>query len=116
MAVLSRDVKLAELVADHVMQLARSSPDDVRVFNSLVRLVECAAADADPARSRDDLAGRLENFAGLMPAGDAALRLMVAQRCLRRVHVPLAAVLGRAENIAKLATPPIAMQAVPDID
>jgi hypothetical protein len=114
-AVLGRDANLAELVADHIMQLARTSPDDVRIFNSLVRLVECAAADSDPARSRN-LAGRVENFAGLLPAGDAALRLMVALRCLRRAHVSLAPVLGRAENIAKLATLPIAMQAVPDLD
>jgi hypothetical protein len=115
-AVLGRDANLAELVADHIMQLARTSPDDVRIFNSLVRLVECAAADSDPARSRNNLAGRVENFAGLLPAGDAALRLMVALRCLRRAHVSLAPVLGRAENIAKLATLPIAMQAVPDLD
>jgi hypothetical protein len=76
LAVVSRDVRLPDLVADHLTQLTLTSPDNVRVFNS--RYVECAAADADAARSRENLARRLENFASLLPVGNASLRLMIA--------------------------------------
>jgi hypothetical protein len=116
MAVVSRDVRLADLVADHLAQLALASPDNVSVFNSLVRYVECAAADVDAARSREHLARRLENFASLLPVGNASLRLMIALRCLRRTNTALAPNLGRAENIAKLGTAQMAVRDISEFD
>jgi hypothetical protein len=116
MAVVSRDARLADLVADHLVQLALASPDNVSVFNSLVRHIECAGADVDAVRSREQLAKRLENFAGLLPVGNASLRLMIALRCLRRTNIALAPSLGRAENIAKLGTAQMAVRDISEFD
>jgi hypothetical protein len=109
MAVLGRDAALAEVVTTELLQLAQTAPDDLPVFMSVVRLVECAAADPDAVRALEALANRLEYLAGAVPTSQAALRLMLALKSLRRVHAPFAPRLSRAQNIAKLATPQISI-------
>jgi len=109
MAVLGRDVALADAVATELLQLAQTAPDDLPVFMSVVRLVECAGADPDAARALETLANRLEYLAGAVPTGQAALRLTLALKALRRVHAAFAPRLSRAQSIAKLATPQISL-------
>jgi hypothetical protein len=118
MAVLSRDAVLAEAVATELLQAAQSAPDGVPVFISVIRLLECAAADPDVVRAQETLTHRIEYLAGIVPAGKAALRLMLALKSLRRAHSAFAPMLGRAQHIAKLATPqiPLAARPSPDAD
>jgi hypothetical protein len=103
MAALSRDVSLAQLVADHLSFAAQARPQDISVPDNLFRLLECAAADSDPAHARETLAKRLENLAAMIPADNHANRLARALRSLRRVHEPLNELLAGAENLARLA-------------
>jgi hypothetical protein len=111
MAVLSRDAGLAEAVATELLQAAQSAPDGIPVFISVIRLLECAAADPDVVRSRETLTNRLEYLAGVVPVGKAALRLMLALKSLRRAHSDFAPMLSRAQHIAKLATSQIPLAA-----
>jgi hypothetical protein len=104
-AVLARDVSLAEVVANTCFDKARSLASTDRIPEAVLRLLECAAADADRKRARATLANRLERLAFMIPVGPFALELTAMLEILQRLDPDLAPLLGRAIHAARLAVP-----------
>lgn len=66
-AVLSRDTKLADLIADYCVGKVRDNQDDDATLEIVARLIECASADTNRAQASQSLARRLEGVAFLAP-------------------------------------------------
>ena len=106
MALISQDCALAEAVADQVLNQSVHNPDDVRCFEVIIRLLQCAAADPDTDSALKRMAQRVENLAFTLPPGVAQQRLFGCLRKLQRLSDKQAPLWARAANIAKLGASP----------
>jgi len=106
MALLSEDAALAEAIAERVLDRALQNPESVRVIEVIVRLLQCAAAEAEKALALDRLANRFERLALAWPPGEPQDRLLRCLRKLQHLDEARAPLWGRAVNIAKLAMAP----------
>lgn len=100
-ATLSRDTKLADLIADYCVGKVRDNQDDDATLEIVARLIECASADIDRSQACQSLASRLEAVAFLAPVKalpdfcDTILRLQA-------LDSGLAPQLGRALSSSRL--------------
>jgi hypothetical protein len=100
-AVLSRDTKLADLIADYCVGKVRDNQDDDATLEIVARLIECASADTNRAQASQSLARRLEGVAFLAPA-KALPDLCDTLLRLQALDAGLAPQLSRALSASRL--------------
>lgn len=106
MAVMSRNGALAELVSELGLKAAARDIDTLGVFETVLRLLECVAADADTGLALSKMARWLESLALTLAPGAAHDRLFATLRKLQRLDDDQAPLWARATNIAKLGISP----------
>lgn len=106
MALISQDGALAEAVADLVFNRALRDPGDIRIFEVLIRLLQCAAADPDTDSALKRMARRAEALALTLPPGDTQDNLFRILRKIQRLNDKQALIWARAVNIARLGISP----------
>lgn len=102
-AVLARDASLADVLADTCFDKVRSISSTDRNPEVVLRLLECAATEADRSKARETLGSRLERLSFVIPVGPFALELVAMLESLQRLDPDLAPRLGRAIHAARLA-------------
>jgi hypothetical protein len=106
MALMSSDAELAEFAADILLKRAVQSIDGLGVFEVVLRLLQCSAADPDTGRALDRSARKFESLALTLPPVTAQDRLFGTLRKLQRLDDGQAPLWARAANIAKLGISP----------
>jgi hypothetical protein len=104
-AVQQLSTSLADAAANVCFEKANTITDASTAAEATFRLVECAAADADPVRARSTLVRRLENLAFMLPAS-ALPQLLEGIEVLQSLSDQLAVELGRARAVARLGIVP----------
>lgn len=102
MALTAQDCALAGAIADRVFNQALHDPEGVRVFEVIIRLLQCAAADPDPDSAVNGMARRAEQLALALPPGGAQDRLFGCLRKLQRLNDKQAPIWARAVSTARL--------------
>lgn len=109
-AVHARDAKLADMVADIIIEKLHGIKTHTAFFEAISRLVECSGANIDRDAARQSLATRLENVAFTFPASPMLHDLTTAIQTLKSVQPTLASMLGKAFAAARLGASAIPTQ------
>jgi hypothetical protein len=104
-AVLTKDAKLANGVAEVCLDRARAFKGSEPLFEIVARLVECAGVNANRAEAMQTLAQRLEILAYSIPSSELLSDLLSATQKLKSVQPDLAPFLGKALAITRLGLP-----------
>lgn len=102
MALTSQNPALAELVGEMILKVATRNIETIGVFGTVIRLLECAAADPNSGPALSKMARRMESLALTQPAGAAQSTLFATLRKLQRLDGDQAPLWARAANTAKL--------------
>lgn len=104
-AVLTKNAKLADGVAEICLDHARTFRDSEPLFEIVARLVECATVNANRTEAMQTLAQRLELLAYMLPSSGLLSDLLSAIQKLKLIQPDLAPFLGNALAIARLGLP-----------
>jgi hypothetical protein len=101
-AVLTRNEKLAEAVADTLLNFSRGVLSTATAHEVVFLLLECSGAWENREQSQEALARQLEQLAFLFPAGEQSVVLEELIGTLQVLDTNLAPLIGRAKTCAVL--------------